>query len=212
MKRGALIGVVAAFALAGCGSSSSSDPLAALNGKRVPGTSPEWNAIEGPVSPSANVAGTVTPPVQTSFPPLGGDSVAFFAFGSPAAAEIFYKTLPIAARLDIPGILAYRPLPGATGVPQPSRGVDLRDCLWSYSGPGHGTPSGGSITASGSCTQGASSSMGVATIIQRGRIVVISQATGKGAIIGGHAHASELSSVAGNANNALKLMQEVGVK
>jgi hypothetical protein len=211
------VSLVAGFvALAGCGSSSSSNPLAALSGKRLPGTSSEWLPIASPLSHPANVAGTVTPPVQTSSTPLGGDSVAFFAFGSPAAAEAFYKGPPIAARLDIFGILQYRPLVGSTGVPQPSRGLDLRDCLWS-GGPGQGgsagrgTPSGGSITASYKCTQGSSSSMGVATIVQRGSIVVISQSIGK-TIIGGRARSSELSSVAGHANNALKLMQEVGVK
>jgi len=42
-------------------------------------------------------------------------------------------------------------------------------------------------------------------------MVVISQSIGK-TVIGGSANPSELSSVAGNANNALKLMQEAGVK
>ncbi len=203
--------VASLVALAGCGSSSSSNPLAALSGKRLPGTSSEWLPIASPMSHPANVAGTVTPPVQTSSAPLGGDAVAFFAFGSPAAAEAFYKGPPIDARLVTFGILQYRPLVGATGVPQPSRGLDLRTCLWSYSGPGHGTPSGGSMTASGTCTQGASSSMGVATIVQRGSIVVISQSLGK-TIIGGRARSSELSSVAARARAALTLMQQVGVK
>ena len=211
------VSLVAGFvSLAGCGSSSGSNPLAALSGKRLPGTSSEWLPIASPLSHPANVAGTVTPPVQTSFPPLGGDSVAFFAFGSPAAAEAFYKGPPIAARLDIFGILQYRPLVGTTGVPQPSRGLDLRACLWS-GGPGQGgsagrgTPSGGTMDASGHCTQGTPSSIGIATSTERGNMVVISQSIGK-TVIGGSANPSELSSVAGNANNALKLMQEAGVK
>jgi hypothetical protein len=202
---------IGAIALAGCGSSASTNPLATLGGKRLPGTSSEWIAIASPMSHPANVAGTVTPPVQTSSAPLGGDTVAFFAFGSPAAAEAFYKGPPIAARLVTFGILQYRPLVGGTGVPQPSRGLDLRTCLWSYSGPGHGTPSGGSITASDNCTKGSSSSMGVATIVRRGKIVVMSQSTGK-TIIGGRARSSELSSVAVHARSALTLMQQVGVK
>lgn len=211
MRRGlCTVGLVGGALLAACGSGSSSDPLAALNGKQLAGTS-EWIPIASPLKNPTDVAGTVTPPVQTSSAPLGGDSVAFFAFSTPAAAEAFYKTPPIDARLDIFGILQYRPLAGAPGVPQPSRGLDLRTCLWSFSGPGHGTPSTGSMTASGNCTEGSSSSMGVATITQRGRIVVISQSLDK-TIIGGHAHPSELSSVAANDNSALKLMQELGVK
>ena len=203
-----------AVVLAGCGSSttSSSDPLAALDGKQLPGTS-EWIAIASPFKSPTDVAGTITPPVQTN---NTGETVSWFAFASPAAAASFYKSPPLAARLIATGIQGYRPRAGSTGIPQASRGLDLRECLWS-GGPGQGgsagrgTPSGGTMDAAGNCTQGTPSSIGVATIVQRGRIVVISQAVGK-TVVGGSASPSELSSVAGNARNALKLMQEVGVK
>lgn len=213
------VSLVAGFvALAGCGSSSSSNPLAALSGKRLPGTS-GWVPIESPMAHPADVSTTVTPPVQTN--DTSGHTVSFFAFGSDADAAAFYKNLPLEARAVAiaPGILQYRSLAGSTGVPQPSRGLDLRDCLWS-GGPGQGgaagrgTPSGGTMNASGSCSVGSPSSMGVATIIQRGKIVVISQA-GK-SVIGGHASGTELSDpelgVARYANSALALMQQVGLK
>lgn len=203
-----------AAVLAGCGSSStSSDPLAALNGKQIPGTS-EWLAIASPYKSPTDVAGTVTPPVQTNN--TSGETVSWFAFASPSAAASFYNSPPLAARLIVTGIQAYRPLAGSTGVPQPSRGLDLRECLWS-GGPGQGgsagrgTPSGGAMDAAGNCSQGTPSSIGVATVVQQGKIVVISEGIGK-TVIGGSANPSELSSVAGNARNALRLMQEVGVK
>lgn len=225
MNRGALIGLVAAFALVGCGSSTSTssngssthtNELAALSGKVLPGTPSSWTPIGSPLSHPVNVAGTITPPVETG-EIAGGNAVSFFEFGSAANASAFYRHLPLGARevAISPGILQYQPLAGATGVPQPSRGLDLRTCLWSYSGPGHGTPSSGTMNPVGSCSEGASSSMGVATIIRRGKIVVISQAIGQD-VIGGHAHPAELTSsalgVARYAQSALTLMEQVGLK
>jgi hypothetical protein len=215
---------IGAIALAGCGSSTSApttsnnnNGLALLSGKRLPGAPSSWTPIGSPLSHPVNVAGTITPPVETG-EIAGGGPVSFFEFGSVAGATAFYKGPPLDARevAISPGILQYRPLAGPTGVPQPSRGLDLRSCLWSYSGPGHGTPSSGTMNAAGSCSEGASSSIGVATIVQRGKIVVISQAIGGADVIGGPAHRAELTSfavgVARYALSALTLMQQVGVK
>lgn len=209
--------VVGLGALAGCGSTTNSNGLAALSGKRLPGTSSEWVPIASPFSHPTNVAATTTAPMQTNDT---GNTVSFFEFGSTADATAFYKNPPLEARLIATGILQYQPLAGATGVPQPSRGLDLRGCLWS-GGPGQGgsagrgTPSGGTMNAAGSCSQGAASSIGVATIVQRGTVVLISQSVGK-SVIGGHAGSAELSDpalgVARYALSALALMQQVGVK
>ena len=60
------------------------------------------------------------------------------------------------------------------------------------------------------CTQGASSSIGVATIAQRGKVVVISQVIGP-TVIGDSGHVSTLHAVGRYARGALTLMQETGV-
>ena len=216
MRRLVLIGLV--VAIGGCGSTTNnSNPLAPLIGKRLPGTSSNWIPIASPLSHPTEVSTTVTPPVQTN---TLGNTVSFFAFGSTADATAFYDNPPLGARLITYGIQQYRPLAGATGVPQPSRGLDLRACLWS-GGPGQGgaagrgTPSGGTMDTSGSCSVGTPSSIGVATITQRGKIVVISQGIGT-SVIGGHAGRAALSSsalgVRRYALSALSLMQQVGLQ
>jgi hypothetical protein len=208
---------IGAIALVGCGSTTNSNGLAALDGKSLAGTS-GWIPIASPLSHPVNVSGTVIPPVQTN--DTTGNTVSFFDFGSSADATAFYDDPPLEARLIASGIQQYRPLAGATGVPAPSRGLDLRECIWS-GGPGQGgaagagSPSGGTMNAAGACSSGTPSSIGVATIVLRGGVVVISQSIGK-TIIGrsaGHAELTDGSlGVARYAISALALMQQVRVK
>ncbi len=222
MRRRVLSLLVVALAVGGCGSNkgNKADQFAALSGKRLPGAPSTWTPIGSPLSHPVNVSTTITPPVSTGALSADG-AVSFFDFGSTADASAFYRNPPLEARevaISL-GILQYRSLRGATGVPQPSRGLDLRTCLWS-GGPnqggtrGKGELSGGTMSASGVCSQGTSSSIGVAMIVQRGNVVFISQSTGTDAI-GRTASRSELTSprigVVRHAKSALALMQEVGL-
>jgi hypothetical protein len=208
--------------LGGCGSSpaTSAPPgkpsgFAALSGKRISGTSPDWIPIASPFNHPANVSTTITPPVETDG--MGADGsqevVSFFDFGSAAAASAFYAGPPLGARLASPGILAYQPLVGNAGIPLPSRGLDLRSCLWA-GGPnqggtaGRGTPSGGELLPSGQCSIGTSSSIGVATIFRRGSVVVIVEVIDT-TVIGGAASPSELQQNVPLALSALNLMHSV---
>lgn len=211
MKRAALL-LLAVPLLAACGSSSTkagpSSQLHKLQGMRLPHT-PGWVPIASPFKKPRNVDGTVTPPIQTT---SELNSVAFLEFRSTAAATAFFRK-PTTAGLFIGGPL--RPLSGATGVPKPSRGLDVRTCLFK-GGPAKGRTSG-SPNAAGKCTTGTPSSLGVAIIVRRGKFVVISEATDHGnTVVGGIAPASSLtnSSLGASryANEALALMQKVGIK
>ncbi len=97
----------------------------------------------------------------------------------------------------------------------PSRGLDLRSCLWA-GGPGQGgdsgrgTPSGGNLLPSGQCSAGTSSSIGVATILRRGAVVVIVESIGT-SVIAGPASPSELSEITALASSALQLLKTVGL-
>lgn len=212
--------------LGGCGSSSATSApapprklsgFAALSGKRLSGTSPDWIPIASPFNHPANVSTTVTPPVETDG--MGADGsqqvVSFFDFANAATASAFYAGPPLGARLIEDGILAYRPLAGDAGIPMPSRGLDLRSCLWA-GGPnqggtaGRGTPSGGYLLPFGHCSVGASSSIGVATIFRRGSVVVIVEGIDT-TVIGGAASPSELPQNVPLALSALNLLHSVGL-
>lgn len=220
---------------AGCGSATNQSgtpttqpsnltKFAALSGKRLAGTSSDWVPIASPFSSPKNVSKTITPPVETDG--MGADgsqqTVSFFDFSNSADATAFYSNLPLEARLISTGILAYLPFAGDTGIPMPSRGLDLRACLWvGGSGQGgdsgRGTPSGGNLLPSGQCSAGTgakvgspSSSIGVATIFQRGQVVVIVESIGT-SVIGGAANPSDLSQITSLGSSALQLLQKVGL-
>ena len=205
---------------AGCGLSTAhagtTSPLRKLVGRRLAGTSGTWVAIASPFRYPKDLAGTDTPPLQTA---SISNTVAFFEFPSAKEAAAFYRSPPLAARLSLYGVQQYRSLAGATGVPQPSRGLELRQCLWSgrpgQGGPAKkGTPSGGSMNAAGSCSKGTPSTFGVGIILQRGRFVVLSEGLGV-TVIGGNAPASALTDaslgVSKYAQRALVLMKTVGI-
>jgi hypothetical protein len=191
------------------GTANASNSFASLNGKRL-ADGPGWLAIASPFKNPSNVGGTVMPPLETSDVT---HAVSFWEFRSASAAAAFYVNPPLAARLITFGIQRYMPLSGATGVPSPSRGLDLRQCLWA-GGPGEGgtrgkgTPSGGSMTPAGRCTEGTSSSFGVAIIVRVGSIVVISQWTGT-TVIGHSATAAEFADAAPFARSALALLGQL---
>ena len=198
------IGIVVASLIttATVGSAGSSQGFAALDGKRVPGTPKSWLPIANPYIHPKNVAGTDVPPVITgSF--LG---INFFHFSSTAKAKAFYADPPLAARMGEDGVLAYASLPGPTGVPAPSRGVDLRSCLFSTGGS-----AGGTMNAAGACSAGVPSSLGTATIAQRGKVVVIAQGPNQTSVTGGSANPSELTNNTAYMLAALKLMKQVGL-
>lgn len=212
-----------AIGVTGCGSSATSTSpkptgFAALTGKRLSGAPSSWLPIANPYTHPANVGGTVVPPVEawgTGADGVASDSVVFFAFANAADASAFYNNPPLGARIEAVGILAYQPLSGNTGIPAPSRGLDLRSCLWS-GGPGQGgtagkgASSGGNLQTSGQCSVGTASSIGIATIFQRGSVVVIVSSVDT-TVIGGSADPSELSQNAALEISALQLMQTVGL-
>lgn len=196
----ALLGVVAL-----AGNVAAANGFSALKGKRIPGTGSNWIPIASPFAHPKDVAGTITPPIETN---TVAYSVSFFEFASDRAAATFYAGPPVAARLITFGIQAYRSLPGPTGVPGPSRGLDLRQCLIAK-GPARGMP-GGTLTPNGNCTLGVPSSFGVATIIQRGPIVVIVQSV-QTTVVGGFASSSELTQNTSLALRTLTLLRSVGL-
>jgi hypothetical protein len=197
--------------------------FAALAGKSLSGTSADWIPIASPFKNPVKVSTTIAPPVETDGPGVDGatQTVAFFDFANEADASAFFNNPPVDAHLISPGILAFESLAGDTGIPNPSRGLDLRSCLW-VGGPGQGaagagTPSGGHLLPSGQCSpgQGAaagspSSSIGAATILQRGDVVVLVEG-GDATVIGGVASPSELSQNTALAHSALQLLQMVGL-
>ena len=200
-RRSILVGVAClSLILAACSSSPSTSTskaagFTALKGKRLPGTSPAWTSIASALSHPADVAGTVPPPVQTISPDLG-HVVFFFDFSNSADASAFYENLPLAARLDELGIVAYEPLAGATGIPMPSRGLVEEECQ-AY---------GADPLPSGRCSVGTPSPVGVVTIFQRGAVVVMVSTS-----IVGVATSSKLSKNTALASSALKLLQTVGL-
>jgi hypothetical protein len=215
--KGALAIVVSTVLLSGCGEATTSGSPAApksfamLSGQRLAGTGSDWIAIASPFNQPANVDRTITPPIQTNDTTY---TVAFFDFNSASDAASFYMNPPLDARLILTGILAYQTLAGDTAVPAPSRGLDLRSCLWKggpgQGGAGAGTPSGGTMDAAGNCSVGTSSSIGVATILQRGDIVVLVESTNN-TVIGASASPADLMGNATYAIKAVDLLQRDGL-
>jgi len=153
-----------------------------------------------------DIAGTITPPVEATDSVL--QTVTFWDFSDAGHALAFYNKAPLAARLDLAGILAFQPLAGSTGVPSPSRGLDEMSCLEKLPN-GITQSSGGKVMASGQCSRGSLSSIGVATILTRGSVVVIAESIAT--TFGSVAASSALSKNASLASSALKLLQTVGL-
>jgi hypothetical protein len=138
--------------------------------------------------------------------------VAFFEFANSTDAGAFYAQPPIEARLNLSPILGYAPLIGDTGVAGPAHGLDLRSCLWAGQtdeGP-YGSTAAGQLLASGQCTLGHPSSIGVGTIIQRGSVVVLVENTTT-TNVDGLASATDLSKNTRLAHAALQLLHSVGL-
>ncbi len=184
----------------------------ALMGKAVPGAPSDWLPIANPYAAPEDVAGTVVPPIIT------GDitnNVYFFDFKNSATAATFYKAPPVAARMELGGILEFAPMSGTTGVASPSKGLDLRTCLWA-GGPHQGgaaekgEPSGGALKQDGQCSKGTNSSLGTATILRRGPVVVLVIDEGT-SVVGRPAAASSLRDNTRLARGAVQLLTNVGL-
>lgn len=164
--RSALLLVAVALAACGASSSGGSSPkttasslisggggFQALDGKQLPGTSSaDWGQIQAESAP---------PPPATGYDAASSMdltyNLAIFDFSSATDATAFYSNPPPSIRGFVAGASGYTPLDGATGVPGPSKGLDLRTCAGE----------------SGTCAPGVSTfSAGVALIIQRGSIVI----------------------------------------
>jgi hypothetical protein len=189
----AIVGTLA-VTMAACSSSSSSSTtttpgsITALVGKRIPGTGTSWTKIANGYTHPANVGGTSIPPVSTFNSAAGsGEYVSFFQFSDSAAAAAFYSNPPVAARLFAEGIQGFEPTAGATSVAAPSKWLDLRQCDYSSSNAVAsvvGEPSGGKMDAAGNCSTGTPSSVGFATVTQRGNVVVLVSTFGGGPDLG----------------------------
>jgi hypothetical protein len=208
--------------LAGCGSSGTTTTtgFSSLIGKRVPGTSSAWLAIASPEAHPVDVAGSSSPPLVTNDDSTG-QAVYFFEFPSSEDASAFYSNPPVASELVSTGVQAVESVSGATGVPTPSRWLDLRECLWS-GGPGEGgtagagTPSGGKMNSAGKCSVGTPSSIGFAIIMQRSTTVAIAQAVGGGSVLGSAGIQAAIDSTVASESMALaahtsELLKTVGV-
>jgi hypothetical protein len=161
--------VVATLAIASLvetGSSASAshrvpDRFAAIVNGAMPGLSPtNWPtvAIVSPQPDASEAANASSNDTRYT--------VTFYDFSSLAAAAAFYKAPPVAMISFLPGALGYSSLSGPTGVPGRSRGLDLRSCL--------GEGSGVVLYPNGRCSTGEESfSIGVGTIVQIGRVVMM---------------------------------------
>jgi hypothetical protein len=169
----------------------------ALDGLQLPGTSADnWGQLAEP----ATSPGSATDMEQTSSNDLSY-SVALFNFSSSTKATAFYNNPPAALRGFIAGALGYAPITGSTGEAAPSKGLDLRSCTGEGSGP--------SFLPTGQCSDGNSFSVGVATILQRGSVVIfVGYLTGS---ITQQGNPSNLARVQPYANDALQLLSSVGL-
>ena len=136
----AIAAVILATALAGCGSGSS-EGFTALVGKRIPGTGSTWLPIANHINTVRfTVAGTSASPLIT-WADATEQSVEFFDFPNSAAASAFYARPPFSADLMSSGVRnLYQSIPGKTGVPGPSRLLELRDCTYLQFGTQKGAP------------------------------------------------------------------------
>lgn len=169
--------------------------FAALKNKSLPGPAPSnWPALQelGDVPPAALAADEATSNDIKQ-------TVTFYDFSTVMQASAFYKNPPGGMQSFIGGALAYAPLGGSTGAPAPSRGADMRSC-------------GGSdvLTKSGACsTGGGTFSIGVATIIQRGKVVILVGWLSNNRPL--HATGAELNQNNALSLSAVKLLAEVGI-
>lgn len=147
--------------------------FSALKGRVLPGTraykpggDSGWNPIGPESSPPTNVGGLASTPLVT-YPALDGllPQVEFLAFKTKAAATKFYESPP--ARWQ-DSILSFNPLDGPTGVPSPSRGLDIFSCA-------DGVKAGRCVGAN-TC----SGYLSTAIILQRGKIVVLAEGAAPG--------------------------------
>jgi hypothetical protein len=214
---GALVAVVAL--LSACDTSSGSlATSAALIGKRIPGTGSGWHPITAGKHPK-NFAGTATPPVGTDD---AGDveSVIFFEFANPNAAEAFYVNPQAAVPHIEPGPQAFLTLAGPGPLAAPSRWLNLSWCVWTGGPDPRGIPVGAPFAIpdpAGQCTKGTVNSLGIASISERGNMVFFVQASGRGDIdggaaptIGNAAYASEVAANVALSNSTLTLLHSVG--
>jgi hypothetical protein len=135
--------------------------LQSIDGKQLPGTvSSDWLQLhqQTPPSPATDMEQTSSKDARYH--------IALFSFSSHADAATFYGSPPTAIHGFIPGVLGYPRLGGSTQVPPPSWAVDLRSCAGEGSGPSYDPSSG--VCSNG----GASFSIGVGMLIQRGNVVV----------------------------------------
>jgi hypothetical protein len=170
----------------------------ALIGKLLPGTSDSnWQKLaqanDQPV-PAVDMVSASS--VDATY------SVAFFNFVSVADAASFYANPPAKITGFSEEALGYAPLAGPTGIPAPSKGVDLRSC--------NGLGSGPSLLPSGQCSDGSASfSIGVATIIQRGSVDVF--IAYRVSAKRDHADPADLTKCTTYANDALQALASVGL-
>jgi hypothetical protein len=215
---GTFVGVVVSALVLGGVAGASGSGYQGLMGKRVPGTTKTWLPIASPYTHPKDVAGTSTPPVITDSSSTA-DSVSFFEFPSSAKAEKFATALPDTARLYAAGIQRFAPTTGPLAIPAPVEWYDLQECLYAagQAAPNAvGEPSGGKMSASGTCTSGTAGSIGFAEAIQRGKVVALVETLGGGSVLGsdGANAAIDVDVVTANetyAKGTVALMKSVGL-
>jgi hypothetical protein len=137
------------------------NPFTAIENRAMPGLPPaNWPTLQFVDSPSG-VRDTAN---------VGSNdlkyTVTFYDFRSRAAAMAFYAAPPGSMLSFLRGAQGYSSLGGPTGIPGPSRGLDLRSCI--------GEGSGVVLFPTGECSDGSQPfSIGVGTIAQVGPVVLM---------------------------------------
>lgn len=137
------------------------NPFAAIENRAMPGLPPaNWPTLQFVGSP---------PGVRDTANVGSNDlkyTVTFYDFRSRAAATAFYDAPPGSMLSFLRGAEGYSSLGGPTGIPAPSRGLDLRSCI--------GEGSGVVLFPTGQCSNGSQSfSIGVGTIAQVGPVILM---------------------------------------
>lgn len=198
---------------------SNTKGFAALQGKRLAGTTKAWLPIANPYTHPKDIGGSSEPPLITN-DDSGGVAVTFFDFKSKEAATKFYDSPPQASARILVGLgtaQGYAPLlPWAQvptgwtiGVPSPARDTALNGCVLST----NYELSGGKMNAAGKCSGSSTSvagAIGDAIILRRGTVVVIASAiVGTTTLSIGPAHVTQCTPYA---LSAIKLLKKVGIK
>ena len=167
--------VVAGALVSACGGSGNPRPgVATVVGTRIPGTSPaNWRPFK---ACQRDCGGFVT--AVFSQGRYAGQQVVVFQFRDSQSASEFYSDPDQLNKFQVLGVVEALARSEKGPVAQPSRWLALRFCAAQANDP-EGAPEGapvGEPDESGHCVRGALAPLGVASVTQRGDVVIDVQA------------------------------------